>query len=198
MSNAPEQLPAHLRPITVEIPVTWTPEQALAAALANPIGTPPLVELARGKKSACVVICDITRPVPNRLLLRPMVETMVASGIALDRNHSVRALGEQCARKPARPRADLDHIDARERTSRTCDPVDEIEIKKEILSERFFGAEIVSTDDLPQGRKIVNGAHAGLATRGSVLAVSRDASCSAAIKLPGRARPVPAISSAVP
>jgi hypothetical protein len=30
MSNAPEQLPAHLRPITVEIPLTWTPEQALA------------------------------------------------------------------------------------------------------------------------------------------------------------------------
>src|ERR1700722_6412286 len=30
MSNAPEQLPAHLRSITVEIPVTWTPEQALA------------------------------------------------------------------------------------------------------------------------------------------------------------------------
>jgi len=30
MSNAPEPLPAHLRPITVEIPVTWTPEQALA------------------------------------------------------------------------------------------------------------------------------------------------------------------------
>ena len=30
MSNKPKQLPAHLRPITVEIPVTWTPEQALA------------------------------------------------------------------------------------------------------------------------------------------------------------------------
>ena len=30
MSNASEPLPAHLRPITVEIPVTWTPEQALA------------------------------------------------------------------------------------------------------------------------------------------------------------------------
>ena len=30
MSNAPEPLPAHLRPITVEIPATWTPEQALA------------------------------------------------------------------------------------------------------------------------------------------------------------------------
>jgi hypothetical protein len=30
MSHAPEPLPAHLRPVTVEIPVTWTPEQALA------------------------------------------------------------------------------------------------------------------------------------------------------------------------
>ena len=33
MSNAPEPLPAHLRPITVEIPVTWTPEQALAVSV---------------------------------------------------------------------------------------------------------------------------------------------------------------------
>jgi hypothetical protein len=30
MSNAPAPLPAHLRPVTVEIPVTWTTEQALA------------------------------------------------------------------------------------------------------------------------------------------------------------------------
>ena len=30
MSNAPEQRPAHLRPISIGIPVTWTPEQALA------------------------------------------------------------------------------------------------------------------------------------------------------------------------
>jgi hypothetical protein len=133
-----------------------------------------------------------------RISRRYVLERGDRAGIALDRNHPACALGEQCARKPARPWADLDHIDAGERTSRTCDPADEIEIKKEILSERFFGAEIVSTDDLPQGRKIVNGAHAGLATCGSVLAVSRDESCSAAIKLPGRARPVPAISSAVP
>ena len=27
MSNPPEQRPAYRRPITVEIPVTWTPEQ---------------------------------------------------------------------------------------------------------------------------------------------------------------------------
>src|SRR5882757_7488131 len=39
----------------------------------------------RGRKSACILICDITRPVPNRLFLRPMVETLVASGIPLSR-----------------------------------------------------------------------------------------------------------------
>ena len=29
-TSAPSPLPAHLRPIPVEIPATWTPEQALA------------------------------------------------------------------------------------------------------------------------------------------------------------------------
>jgi hypothetical protein len=30
MSDPPERRPAYRRPVTVEIPVTWTPEQALA------------------------------------------------------------------------------------------------------------------------------------------------------------------------
>src|SRR5262245_56338374 len=34
------------------------PEVALESALAKPTGTKPLAELARGKKTACVVICD--------------------------------------------------------------------------------------------------------------------------------------------
>ncbi len=45
----------------------------------------PLRELARGRKSACILICDITRPVPNRLFLRPMIETLTANGIPADR-----------------------------------------------------------------------------------------------------------------
>ena len=44
----------------------------------------PLHDLARGRRSACILICDITRPVPNRLFLRPMIETMTGSGIPLD------------------------------------------------------------------------------------------------------------------
>jgi lactate racemase len=57
------------------------PGSALEAALAEPIGSKPLVELARGKKTACVVVCDITRPVPNAFLLPPVLRTLEAAGV---------------------------------------------------------------------------------------------------------------------
>jgi lactate racemase len=61
------------------------PTAAVEAALAEPIGAPPLAELARGRESACVVISDITRPVPNRILLPPLLGVLEASGIPRDR-----------------------------------------------------------------------------------------------------------------
>src|SRR3984957_20022755 len=60
------------------------PAAAVRQALSDPINSTSLSALARGRKSACVLICDITRPVPNHLFLRPMIETLVASGIALN------------------------------------------------------------------------------------------------------------------
>ena len=57
---------------------------AIRDALANPVHAPPLRDLARGKRSACILICDITRPVPNHLFLRPMIETLLAAGIPAD------------------------------------------------------------------------------------------------------------------
>ena len=57
------------------------PEAALRQALQNPIGAKPLAELAKGKKNACVVICDITRPVPNKLILPPLLKTLEDAGI---------------------------------------------------------------------------------------------------------------------
>jgi nickel-dependent lactate racemase len=57
------------------------PTAALDAVLARPNGTPPLAELARGRKDACIVICDITRPVPNQLILPPVLATLEAAGI---------------------------------------------------------------------------------------------------------------------
>lgn len=61
------------------------PAATLADCLAHPTGTPPLAELARGRKDACVVICDITRPVPNELILTPLLATLEAAGIPRDK-----------------------------------------------------------------------------------------------------------------
>src|SRR5512140_1875228 len=57
------------------------PEGALEAALDHPIGTPPLVELARGKRSAAISVCDITRPTPNRQTLPPILRRLESAGL---------------------------------------------------------------------------------------------------------------------
>jgi nickel-dependent lactate racemase len=61
------------------------PAGAVAGALARPIGTRPLAEIARGRKDACVLVCDITRPVPNRIILPPLLRTLEEQGIARDK-----------------------------------------------------------------------------------------------------------------
>jgi nickel-dependent lactate racemase len=57
------------------------PAAALAERLARPTGAAPLAELARGRSSACILICDITRPVPNELILSPVLATLEQAGI---------------------------------------------------------------------------------------------------------------------
>jgi nickel-dependent lactate racemase len=58
------------------------PAAAVADALRRPIGSQPLAEIARGRKNACILICDVTRPVPNRLLLPPMLHILEEQGVA--------------------------------------------------------------------------------------------------------------------
>ena len=65
-------------------PPLENPESVLREKLARPTGSPPLAELARGKTSACIAICDITRPVPNSFLLPPILATLEAAGISRD------------------------------------------------------------------------------------------------------------------
>jgi nickel-dependent lactate racemase len=57
-------------------------QAALERALDEPIGAPPLAELARGKRSAAISVCDITRPAPNRLTLPPVLRRLKQAGIA--------------------------------------------------------------------------------------------------------------------
>ncbi|MFB3778399.1 MAG: nickel-dependent lactate racemase [Bryobacteraceae bacterium] len=61
------------------------PCRAIEEALDSPAGTPPLEILARGKSSAAISVCDITRPAPNRLVLPPVLERLERAGIARDR-----------------------------------------------------------------------------------------------------------------
>jgi len=57
------------------------PEGAVYSALADPIESPPLSELAMGRKNVCVVISDFTRPVPNKIILPPLLKVLEQSGL---------------------------------------------------------------------------------------------------------------------
>jgi nickel-dependent lactate racemase len=64
-----------------EAPVLPAPEEAVDRALCRPIDCEPLEKLARGKRDAVIVISDITRPVPNALLLPIIIRHLEAAGI---------------------------------------------------------------------------------------------------------------------
>jgi nickel-dependent lactate racemase len=63
------------------MPVLPDPTAAVARSLAEPVGMPPLVDLAKTAKSACILICDITRPVPNGTILPVLVRTLLDAGM---------------------------------------------------------------------------------------------------------------------
>lgn len=53
-----------------------TGRELVEAAMANPIGSPRLSQLAAGKKTCTVIISDHTRPVPSRDILPPMLRAL--------------------------------------------------------------------------------------------------------------------------
>jgi len=56
------------------------PESERAVARALEAGS--LFQLAKNAATACILICDITRPVPNGLLLPAIIDTLVKAGMA--------------------------------------------------------------------------------------------------------------------
>jgi nickel-dependent lactate racemase len=61
-----------------------SPVQAIEQALDQPHGCAPLAELAKGKKTAAISVCDITRPVPNRVTLPLLLQRLEQAGIHRD------------------------------------------------------------------------------------------------------------------
>jgi len=80
----PVELPDNLEVTLIRkpvMPVLPDPLAAVRGALARPVGARPLIEEARGKKTACILICDVTRPVPNALLLQPVIRELLEAGM---------------------------------------------------------------------------------------------------------------------
>lgn len=63
------------------VPPLDNPREVLQQKLASPTGACGLAELAQGRRDACIVICDITRPVPNELILSELLPTLEAAEI---------------------------------------------------------------------------------------------------------------------
>lgn len=80
----PDDRPVRLLAYQQAVPLT-DPHSAVVEALARPTCSPPLAEVARGRRDACVVVSDITRPVPNTTILPPLFATLQAAGISRDR-----------------------------------------------------------------------------------------------------------------
>lgn len=64
-----------------DIPGMTDPSIELKRCLQNPIKTPPLRDLARGKKSVAIVVDDATRPLPSYLLLPTVLSELHNAGV---------------------------------------------------------------------------------------------------------------------
>ena len=77
------RLPEGCEPTVIEKPAMPVIEDPAAAVAASLDGS-GLAEAAAGARSACLLICDITRPVPNGRFLRPLVERLEGAGVPRD------------------------------------------------------------------------------------------------------------------
>ncbi len=63
------------------VPAIDDVDAAVREAIAAPIGRGALSRMARAGDKACVVVSDVTRPVPNALILPPVLETLEQAGV---------------------------------------------------------------------------------------------------------------------
>ena len=68
-------------------------DAGIRRALAEPIGAPPLREMARGRRDAVILVDDISRPTPAFRLLPYVLEELAAGGIAEEHVIVIAATG---------------------------------------------------------------------------------------------------------
>ncbi len=86
-------------PVVPDPPLLKEPESAVRKALENPIGAPPLFELAKKAKGGKIVIAhdDLTRPAPPRRLIIPIIlDVLNKAGIKDEEVFLLSANGNHC------------------------------------------------------------------------------------------------------
>jgi len=66
------------------MPVLFDPEDAMNKALSNPVNSGYLGAEAIGCHTACILICDITRPVPNSDVLPVVIRELLSAGLKFE------------------------------------------------------------------------------------------------------------------
>ncbi len=67
------------------VPALPDPHRAVAQAVASPLGTAPIRDLVRPGHTVAIVVSDVTRPVPNHLLLPPLLDAVHDAGVPPER-----------------------------------------------------------------------------------------------------------------
>ena len=67
-------------------------DAGIRAAFAHPLGAPPLRDVARGHRSAVILVDDLSRPTPAYRLLPYVLEELAAGGIGADDTRIIAAL----------------------------------------------------------------------------------------------------------
>lgn len=115
------RIPFGTSEISVEIPDRFTvldlaamqpaghPDPAALARerITQPMGAPPLRELARGARSVVIAVTDATRSCPDHILLPPMLAELDVAGVSPDRMTILVAVGTHRASTPEEKRAKL-------------------------------------------------------------------------------------------
>ncbi len=82
------------------VDVLADPDAAVRTAIAAPMGRLPLREMVRAGQKAAIVVSDVTRPVPNQLILPPILETLEEGGVRRDDITIVVGTGLHRASRP--------------------------------------------------------------------------------------------------
>ncbi|MBQ8216489.1 MAG: nickel-dependent lactate racemase [Oscillospiraceae bacterium] len=123
-------------------------EEEITKKIESPIGTDSLEKLAAGRKSACIIIDDISRPTPGALLLPIVIKKLAAAGMAYENIKVLVALGghRPMTRQEMRTKVGswvLEHVQVLNHSPHSADLVTVPDDKQTIkINKNYMDAEL--------------------------------------------------------